>query len=816
MRRVFAPMLLGVTQHVLSVDAEIVSAAAKTMTIPIREDFVRVNIGGQDVDLLVDSGYWGLKVVDGKWYEKTFGKGACEKDRIGCYKCPKKNPCTFRRKETVDRLGFGSQIVDSIRRSAKLVLGDQEITDFPFRVFRGVSGSQGSKTMGLFGIAMLPPQSMLPIGVLSEENVMGSLMHHNLIGRLSYTIQASTSRVSDFVSGQLIIGEPLAKFKTINTVFPNFVVSPRARRAYAAAWVSSVRLINADGNLTKWGGFSSSNPHSFLSIIDGTEDLAEDLLQKIERELRGELRNKGYKAERIADMYWRDDNGFLHIEEKAFESLPVIRLRLGDDPNSIPIKIHPKHYCGDPQEGQTGLYVNEGKGILDRYQKIEIQSESGVSARDSLAEAEEQTILRLGIRSSELPSRMSSSHSLTAMRKLFAVMILVLTLNAFSRTATLVPGTSSKTLAMRVRKGFVKVKIDGQAVRLLVDSGAWWTMLLDGDWYEETFGEGGCEKRHHGCYFCPEEEPCDFEDFEDEDSWYESQFADGTVLRCITRYGKIALGGQKVSGFPFMVCIGLQWRDRPKGLFGISMLPPNGYIADLPSNAESSIGSLMRLNLTERLSYTFDTKTSRDSSFVSGRLTIGGAVDSAGAAKYIFPKFIIHPDAHRAFAAVFVSSLKLFDSRGKLLTKEGPFTRNPQSFHAILDTGASGIYLPQVDLLGDIKRKLLMTWRKNHHTEKRGIDEISSVDDNGLLHLDEEAFDCLPVLGFRLGEELNSIPIKIHPEHYCGDPQDGEVILNMHRGDGNLTGAFLGTPFFRAYSIHVDYTEHKIALLENE
>ncbi|KAF4730542.1 hypothetical protein FOZ63_024978, partial [Perkinsus olseni] len=151
--------------------------------------------------------------------------------------------------------------------------------------------------------------------------------------------------------------------------------------------------------------------------------------------------------------------------------------------------------------------------------------------------------------SSELPSRMSSSHSLTAMRKLCVVMMLVLTLNALCRATTLVPDTPNKTLTMHVRKGFVKVKIDGQAVRLLVDSGAWWTMLLDGDWYEETFGEYECEKRRHGCYFCPEEEPCDFED---EDPWYELEFADGTVLRCITRYGKIALGGQKVSGFPFM------------------------------------------------------------------------------------------------------------------------------------------------------------------------------------------------------------------------------------------------------------------------
>ncbi|KAF4749082.1 hypothetical protein FOZ63_014879, partial [Perkinsus olseni] len=82
---------------------------------------------------------------------------------------------------------------------------------------------------------------------------------------------------------------------------------------------------------------------------------------------------------------------------------------------------------------------------------------------------------------------------------------------------------------------------------------------------------------------------------------------------------------------------------------------------------------------------------------------------------------------------------------------------------------------------------------------------------NGFLYIKKEVFDYLPVIGLRLDDKPDSAAVKIHPRHYCQNAGTEEVAVFVRYS----TVSVLGTPLFRAYRVHVDYTNHKIALLEN-
>ncbi|KAF4683041.1 hypothetical protein FOZ63_028071 [Perkinsus olseni] len=367
----------------------------------------------------------------------------------------------------------------------------------------------------------------------------------------------------------------------------------------------------------------------------------------------------------------------------------------------------------------------------------------------------------------------------------------------------------AKTVTIPVEEGFVAVNIDGQEVELKLDSGFWGLAVMDGRWYERKYGKGACDDPRAGCYFCSEKSPCEFNKGKLAPGL---NFSDGKRIENINRTGTLVVGDREAANFTFVISRTRRWPTtvKPYGFFGISNLEPSFTVPHPWPGEESVLDSLLRLNVIGRRSYTLHTDGSRNSDRISGQLTLGDALDESKAGKHKFVDYAYNPEKHRAFAAVQVSSLRLFDAQGALLMKEGLVRRRPDSLLSMVDTGANGIYLPYPGLLKDIKSKLRMKLKKKGYTEKQ-INEMWREDQGPLVQVKEEALDSLPVLGFHLGEGDNSIPIRIHPKHYCVHTGDGDVIIFVQEYAMNL----IGTPFFRAYSIHVDYTNNKIALLEN-
>ncbi|KAF4706020.1 hypothetical protein FOZ63_007397 [Perkinsus olseni] len=390
-----------------------------------------------------------------------------------------------------------------------------------------------------------------------------------------------------------------------------------------------------------------------------------------------------------------------------------------------------------------------------------------------------------------------------------AAMMFGVTLHISCQASGVVSDAPAKTVTMPVEEGFVRVSIDGQEVDLKLDSGFWGLTVMDGGWYEREFGNGACDDPRAGCYFCSEKSPWEFSEGKLAPGLLS---ADGKRALNIKRTGTMVLGGREAANFPFMISrsFGGPTPVKPYGLFGISGLEPSSIVPHPWPGGESVLDSLVRLNVIGRQSYTIYTNNSRNSSFISGQVTLGDVLDESKAGEYRFVDYGYNPKTYRAFANVWVSSFGLFDAQSALLMKEGLLRGSPNPFLSMLDSGANGIYFRYPNLLEDIKSKLKMKMKKNGYTEEQ-IDEMWQDGIGPLVQAKEEVFDSLPVLGFHLGEGDNSIPIKIHPKHYCVHTGNGDVVLFVQENDMNL----IGTPFFRAYNVHVDYTNNRIALLEN-
>ncbi|KAF4692991.1 hypothetical protein FOZ63_008537 [Perkinsus olseni] len=389
-----------------------------------------------------------------------------------------------------------------------------------------------------------------------------------------------------------------------------------------------------------------------------------------------------------------------------------------------------------------------------------------------------------------------------------AAMLLAATPNAYWRALALHPEAQVKTVKLPVQNGLVRVSVDGQEVDLLLDSGYYDITVIDGHWYERTYGEGACKKLGSGCYFCPQEAPCDFDS---KSGVSTMKMAGNTTMEAIHRSGRLELGGHVATGISFRVCRAVHVNKGSTifGLFGISMLPKGSSLFKFAPNALSVMEFLMNRSLIGRLSYSLRTNTTQSSDFVSGEIALGDTIDESEAAKYIFPEFTSSPKTQQALPTVWVSSVKLLDANDNLLRTEGSTLRNPSSYQALLDTGTSDILLSQPELLEDISYKIRMNLKNKGYTEER----VNQMWRRGtrFLRVEEEAFPSLPVLEFRLGYGSKSTSLKIPPKHYCINKRKGVLLLKI----GEAKSSILGTPLFRAYSVHVDFTDHRIALLEN-
>ncbi|EER15649.1 hypothetical protein Pmar_PMAR025662 [Perkinsus marinus ATCC 50983] len=358
---------------------------------------------------------------------------------------------------------------------------------------------------------------------------------------------------------------------------------------------------------------------------------------------------------------------------------------------------------------------------------------------------------------------------------------------------------------MPVKDGFVTVNVGGQSMKLLLDTGGFDLTVIDGGWYENQYGKGACAKSESGCYFCPAEAPCDFDN---DPSTLVTILEDGRAIRTITRSATVALNGKVIRDFPFKVSVPESWNKTEPfhGFFGIADTPPKVAF-------ESALKFLVRHYIVGRQSYTLRTNVQQSTQFITGELTLGDKVEKNKDSKYMFAEWHTDPDHHYAFPTISLSTTVLQNEPQSVGKSKGLRLGHSKPRLMSLVTGANGIYLPYKSILDRIETKIRRTMKKKLGYSEDKIGKMCYLGGDGFIHVKKEAYDSLPVLNLQLEGGKESKQIRIHPKHYTGDTGGEDVIIYInHFGkDQNM----LGTPFFRAYTVHVDYTDNTIALLEN-
>ncbi|KAF4712706.1 hypothetical protein FOZ62_010028 [Perkinsus olseni] len=135
------------------------------------------------------------------------------------------------------------------------------------------------------------------------------------------------------------------------------------------------------------------------------------------------------------------------------------------------------------------------------------------------------------------------------MWKAFVTVLLQPTLSSLSEVPSSEAQTPTEPLTIPVKEGFVTVNVDGQEIGLFLDSGYPDLTMLDGHWYEQEYGKDACKEPGAGCYFCPEDDPCDFEGTE----LPLTRFGDNTTLKSVLRSGSLVLTGRQAADFDFSV-----------------------------------------------------------------------------------------------------------------------------------------------------------------------------------------------------------------------------------------------------------------------
>ncbi|KAF4751744.1 hypothetical protein FOZ63_000016 [Perkinsus olseni] len=393
------------------------------------------------------------------------------------------------------------------------------------------------------------------------------------------------------------------------------------------------------------------------------------------------------------------------------------------------------------------------------------------------------------------------------MSKSLAAALVGATMSVSCRASGLQSNASAKTVTVPVKDGLVTINLDGQDVDLLLDSADFEMNVLDGHWYEGKYGQGACKRRGSGCYFCPEEKPCHFDGKE---PVYKVSYVGNTRMESIYRNGSLSLGGHDTTDILFRVSRATHVDEDSSlyGIFGLGM-PKNLQMFSVPPNVKDVLESLVDNDIIGRLSYTLRTNTTQSSDLISGELTLGDTpVVESNATNYIVTYMANKSDTDLGYVQASISPLRLFDAEGHLLREQGPALGRPESYSIHIDTGANAIFLAQAGLLDDIQSKLQLRLIREGYTYEEVIGSYWRR--QNYMYVKEDVVSFLPVLGFQLTDEHESVWIKILPQHYCNEGA-GVWVIKVREARFNI----LGTPFLRAYSIHVDFTDLKLALFQN-
>ncbi|KAF4689522.1 hypothetical protein FOZ60_001575 [Perkinsus olseni] len=339
----------------------------------------------------------------------------------------------------------------------------------------------------------------------------------------------------------------------------------------------------------------------------------------------------------------------------------------------------------------------------------------------------------------------------------------------------------SCSLTVPIENGLVTVKVDGQEMKLLLDSGSDKFLVNDGVWYEEKYGKGACDDPRAACYFCSRTAAC----FAPTSAVYNASFADGDVVEYVIHSGSVRLGDRTVEGIEFGIVVN---SIRPAHRNNVTETSVLGIATSCGRGFSKSLVEQLRSTGTIRqTSFSIYSRPSA-SPGIDGEVTFGSRTEEGPGMKMTRLEYCYQNRLNR---------------ERRLLPSVHQSARLPwdRSYLGYVDSGAYSLHIPHAeDLIGDIlglaKRSLIAQSRRFEGAA------IIRRTRNGHWLIKEGLLEHLPTLAFRINS-AGDILVKIPPRDYTRCAR-GKCLLKIV--DGKLGDrVLLGVPLLRAYDVHVNF-----------
>ncbi|KAF4676427.1 hypothetical protein FOL46_002933 [Perkinsus olseni] len=323
------------------------SDEGKTVTVPIEDDHVKVEIDGRELTLLLDTGSNAILVNDGVWYEGKYGKGTCGDPRAACYFCPGGRTCLDAGMSVLGLNFVEGQVCRFVLRSGSITLGEHSIDGVEFGVvvdFTPPPSHETARSPGMLGMGLASAGSPL-------TSLLQQLKYKSVIDKLALSIRTQPSGKVG-INGRVVLGEVVEG--GLGMQLTPLEMCDKVRWNRVTVRVSPMAILGSDWNLLHTQGSDELGRNSSrLGYVDsGTRDiLVPDAAQFVYAIIQ-------YAKERIKlDRFWRNPGRARPIFEKktntrrswfidegVLKFFPTLVLTVGSN-RSMAVTIPPGDYA---------------------------------------------------------------------------------------------------------------------------------------------------------------------------------------------------------------------------------------------------------------------------------------------------------------------------------------------------------------------------------------------------------------------------------------------------------------------------------------
>ncbi|KAF4666544.1 hypothetical protein FOL47_004043 [Perkinsus chesapeaki] len=328
------------------------------------------------------------------------------------------------------------------------------------------------------------------------------------------------------------------------------------------------------------------------------------------------------------------------------------------------------------------------------------------------------------------------------------------------------------------------IVLDGQTVKLTLDSGSPGWYVMSGDAYEKKHGKGSCKGLADGCYFCTKSAPCD--DILDKKPKTTSYY-DEDCFHYVDHVAALSLGDLTIPGMKFGLIVEACSPVRgeaPKGVLGLSL-----------GEEDTFINQLRTFRVINETSYTVDMAPL--TSQKKGSVFLGHSKEDVAELNRI--NLTRRPDLE--YLTTHRSSLYLFGHDGNSLIHghtRDIHLHEEDPMNVLIDTGTTSI-----DLTINEYYRFCDVLKAKSPTS---TEEAAFIDERGAVWVQLWAFRHLPTLGFDFVDGPNGFPfpVRIRPGDYLRTCYSTQCMLDILVVQEDRPLYCMGHPFFRAYYTYIN------------